>query len=274
MSVTFQRTHHFTAALVVVFFFGVMGGFLFQRAQSLLGPTAGPGASGTPSADKGSLAATLGSPTDSATASSLFGQIANLQSRVDAIAPGGEVTIKRVFVTSTSYNGDLKTAGGGATGLQGADNLCQARANVASLGGTWKALLADSTTNAFDRLGYNWDLLTDLKGRTVMTRLGAWGRIGWDYSENISSINGHGRPQSLLQPIYISDLGSQSLNSTAWTGFSSDGFNAVGFMCNNWTTSSSGSYGGWGSANRISDLWASGGTTFCNDTQPLYCFEQ
>jgi len=89
MPVTFQRTHHFTATLVVVFFFGVMGGFLFQRAQSILGPTSGPGDVGTPSADKGSLATTIGSSSDSSAQTSLFGQLANLKDRIDAIAPGG-----------------------------------------------------------------------------------------------------------------------------------------------------------------------------------------
>jgi hypothetical protein len=38
---------------------------------------------------------------------------------------------KFVFVTSTLYNGDLKTAGGGMNGMDGANRICQQRANAA-----------------------------------------------------------------------------------------------------------------------------------------------
>ena len=31
---------------------------------------------------------------------------------------------KRIFATRETYTGDLKTAGGGSTGLEGADNIC------------------------------------------------------------------------------------------------------------------------------------------------------
>ena len=51
---------------------------------------------------------------------------------------------RTVFVTSeTTTNGDLKTAGGGADGLEGGDNLCQAAAdspNSIVPAGTYKSL--------------------------------------------------------------------------------------------------------------------------------------
>ncbi len=48
---------------------------------------------------------------------------------------------KRIFVTSTAYNGNLG-------GVAGANSICQTRANAASLGGTWKALICSSTQDA------------------------------------------------------------------------------------------------------------------------------
>jgi hypothetical protein len=54
-------------------------------------------------------------------------------------------SVKRVFVTSTTYPGDLD-------GLDGADSKCQGRAVAAGLPGMLKAWLSDSTQAARDRL--------------------------------------------------------------------------------------------------------------------------
>ena len=76
---------------------------------------------------------------------------------------------KRVFVTSTTYDGNLG-------GLAGADAKCAARAAAAGLSGTYKAWLSSSTTSAASRLTHatvpykrtdgvtvanNWTDLTD-----------------------------------------------------------------------------------------------------------------
>lgn len=91
MSVTFKKTHHFTASLVVVFFFGFMGGFLIQKVQSLAGPTAGPNDQGVgvASSAKGLLSGVIGSPADSSAVNSIFGKIAYLDGRISAITGGG-----------------------------------------------------------------------------------------------------------------------------------------------------------------------------------------
>lgn len=52
---------------------------------------------------------------------------------------------KTVFITSQVFNGNLG-------GLAGADAKCQQLATAAGLGGTYKAWLSDSTTDARDRL--------------------------------------------------------------------------------------------------------------------------
>ncbi len=65
----------------------------------------------------------------------------------DAPAPA-----KRVFVTSQSFNGDLRTAGGMRTGIESADAICQLYAEAGALGGTWIAWISDASTDAIDRV--------------------------------------------------------------------------------------------------------------------------
>jgi hypothetical protein len=58
---------------------------------------------------------------------------------------GSSTAPKRIFLTSTVYDGNLG-------GLAGADAKCQARADAAQLGGTWKAILSTRTVDAADRI--------------------------------------------------------------------------------------------------------------------------
>jgi hypothetical protein len=52
---------------------------------------------------------------------------------------------RRIFLTSTVYSGDLG-------GLAGADATCQARADAANLGGTWRAILSTRQVDARDHV--------------------------------------------------------------------------------------------------------------------------
>ena len=70
----------------------------------------------------------------------------------EEIAFCGDLLFKTVFVTSSTHTGDLKTEGGGATGLEGADNICNLRAQEAGLPGTYTAWLSDSSTDAKERV--------------------------------------------------------------------------------------------------------------------------
>ncbi len=56
--------------------------------------------------------------------------------------PGG---VKRVFVTSTPYNGAFGS-------VQKGDALCVATAKAAGVGGTWVAWLSDQTKEAVDHV--------------------------------------------------------------------------------------------------------------------------
>ena len=51
----------------------------------------------------------------------------------------------RVFITSSTYSGDLG-------GVAGADAKCQLAADAEALGGTWRAWLSTSTEDAFARI--------------------------------------------------------------------------------------------------------------------------
>jgi hypothetical protein len=59
---------------------------------------------------------------------------------------------KYVFATSTSYSGDFKTPTGAATGLEGADKICQVAATGAGLSGTFQAWISTSTVHAIDHV--------------------------------------------------------------------------------------------------------------------------
>ncbi len=57
----------------------------------------------------------------------------------------GSASIKRVFVTSVLFSGNLG-------GLTGADAECQSTADAQFLGGTWKAWISSGSVNAIDRI--------------------------------------------------------------------------------------------------------------------------
>ena len=58
----------------------------------------------------------------------------------------------RVFVTKSSFTGDLQTAARRYSGLEAADALCQLAADGATIGGHWAAWLSDKNMDAIDRI--------------------------------------------------------------------------------------------------------------------------
>src|SRR3989344_4313337 len=92
----------------------------------------------------------------------------------------------KVFVTSTLYSGNLG-------GLAGADARCQERANVANLGGTWKAWLSDTTTSAASRLEHSPNPYTLVNGRII--------------ADNWEGLTGTGY---LKSPIKINEFGNEA----------------------------------------------------------------
>lgn len=173
---------------------------------------------------------------------------------------------KRVFVTSTIYTGNLG-------GLAGADSQCQTRANAASLGGTWRAWLSDSSQSPSNRFIQSSGPYRLLNGTTIAN---SWS----DLTDGI-----------LAAPINISELGTTPPNtvdicgiglggSNVYTGTTAQGtlFNPGNpFICNNWSTSSSSVWADFGATVRTNTEWSNicyAGSANCSQFARLYCFEQ
>lgn len=185
----------------------------------------------------------------------------------DAALPPIVPNAKRVFETSTKFSGDLKTAGGGVDGVDGADKLCSTAAQAAALGGTWKAWISSSTANAFDRLTdvspwYLVDRRTKVfdskTGRLQgAVRVGPWANI---------DVNEFGVKNDLF--------------GNTWTGTHIRAVPAPmtsGFTCNDWTSSRPiNPYQGLTGVGISLDetYWSDGSTSACNNAHRLYCFEQ
>ena len=83
--------------------------------------------------------------------SGLFLLVAACEATNSPNARSSAQSIRTVFTTSYVFNGDLATAGGGTTGLNGADKLCQlAAGSVGAIvpAGNYIALLSTSSVNA------------------------------------------------------------------------------------------------------------------------------
>lgn len=170
--------------------------------------------------------------------------------------------VKRVFVTSTTYNGNLG-------GLSGADAKCQERANIASLGGTWKAWLSDTNTSAASRLTHNTGPYKLLNNAQVANN---WADLIDGYMVWYINADETGKE---IKP-------QQYMTYRAWTGSRENGekIGDMGSYCQNWTTSVaydgqraySGTSGEIFSYSRWS--WSPYGSNPCSDPNRLYCFEQ
>lgn len=156
---------------------------------------------------------------------------------------------KRLFVTAASYSGDFHGALASSKapyGAAAADALCQAAADAAALGGTWKAYVQDQTTLPNDRL----------------TSAGPWylldGKKAFNNKANLVT-----KP---LAPIEVDEQGKRAFSATVWVGSNAGG------TCANWSTSS---YNQWAQTASTSDTesWRGSSTDSCDGKNRLYCFE-
>lgn len=157
---------------------------------------------------------------------------------------GGLAGTKRVFVTSTTYTGDLD-------GINGADSKCNLSAQAGGLSGTWVAWVSSDAAKAIDRITGNgpWMLLNTTRA--------------FNNKANLSTLP--------LVPINIDENGHQATSPrSVWTGTNSGG-GASSSNCSGWN--STGTYGSVGDFATVSD-WTASSTDGCNQTAHLYCFEQ
>lgn len=166
---------------------------------------------------------------------------------------GSSSGVKRVFVTSKTYSGNLLTEGGGASGLAGADNLCNQLG--ATLGGTWVAWLSEGAS-AFDRV----------------TGQGPWYRVDGTTLVFPDREALKGLP---LVPISTDELGlTHNTDLQAWTGTDVGGtISATGTRCLGWS-SGVGFFGQYGDITVSGPQWTNAGLDGCEmGDNRLICFE-
>lgn len=152
----------------------------------------------------------------------------------------------KIIFLSATYNGSLG-------GLAGADAKCQTEANNASLSGTFKAFLSDSTTNVKDRLFHNTGPYKRKDGALIAN--------DWD-----ALISG-----SIDNAINIKADGSSS-DGGVWTGTTTTF--TTGAHCSDWTDNSPFASGKAGLTTGVGSAWVDNSSPTCNIPGSLYCVEQ
>lgn len=173
----------------------------------------------------------------------------------------------RVFVTSQLYTGDLG-------GLAGADAKCQALADAASLGGTYKAWLSSSTVDARERLTHSSKPYVLVDGSVVAND---WDEFASDQHQRPIDLTetGGATPQMAGIPaVYTGSWSNGTLHT--WTKL---GFSEVEAICEDWQSTTY--YGTAGLIEAVEDgmatedeLWSRGGVAACSTALSLYCLEQ
>ena len=166
------------------------------------------------------------------------------------------IPMKRVFITSANYNGNLG-------GLSGADGKCQQLANSKSFGGIWKAWLSSSETAAGDRLTHAGIAYRLVDGITIIAN---------NWNDLVDGV--------IINPINKDENGSAK-TSYVWTTTNADGTTSFpdfpNEYCNDWNSSlnSLGGRFGWsGSTNAQWTFHVGDGNACGASGLPLYCFEQ
>jgi hypothetical protein len=233
------------ASLTVLFFFTEIAACTSSASTGPTQPDASATDSGFP-ADGDSATTDGGQPGQPDSAGD--GAIPDVAADAPDTAPPPR---KRVFVTSTEYDGDLKTAGAGTDGLSGADALCAARASVAGLSGTFLAYLSTSTVNAKNRIADvgPWYLVD--KTTEVFPSKAA-----------LSTTPLHAIEQTELGTVVVKSVHT---GTTTGGGATSD-------TCTDWTTTSTNQT--YGSCSEVTSSWVAFGVAPCIDNGAIYCFEQ
>lgn len=161
---------------------------------------------------------------------------------------------KRVFISSTGYDGNLR-------GLTGADQICQTLADSVNLNGIWKAWLSDSITSVSDRFAHSDYpyVLIDEKTKIADN----WLRLT---SAPLAAI------------INITETKTIVSKANVWTNTNIDGSRAYtrpGLICGDWNKNVKIRTGIYGKNNLYTSAqWTNFDSISCNKERKLYCFEQ
>jgi len=167
---------------------------------------------------------------------------------------GGSTGPKRVFVTSTSYSGNLQSAGGGNSGTAGGDALCNLAAQAAGVSGQYTAWLSSDSMRAFDRI----------------TGSGPWILMG---TTTVLFNNKASLATQPLAAINRNERGQIESGNVYWTGTSAGG-GPSGSDCNDWTSGSVAFDGTIGIGDVPTYDWTNETTASCSSQRALLCFER
>jgi hypothetical protein len=156
---------------------------------------------------------------------------------------GGPCT---VFVTSTTFNGNLGDLGGGYP-------VCQARAISAGLAGTYRAWLSTAAIGAGSRFVHSTGPYRLVTGATIAS----------DWTDLTDA--------TLAAPIDRTENGIQ-VASPVWTGTDASG-QTTGSTCADWTSSSSANLGRAGATASTDAGWTTTDVDTCASSYHLYCFQ-
>ena len=176
------------------------------------------------------------------------------------------ISFKKVFVTSSSWNGNLNTA-------SGANNKCQNHAASAGLDGTFKAWLSYYSNG--DRGPLNsFDHSTDSFPYYLVA---AQGGVGARVANNWADL-----VDGTIQHQVNADQNGNTVadGTTVWTGVTSGGGPQTRHCKDPWSSSKWKygylfSQGGFGTIGPLNNgKWTSNGNANCNQSKRLYCFQQ
>jgi hypothetical protein len=152
---------------------------------------------------------------------------------------------KRVFITSTPYQGTFGSAEKG-------DELCAAAATVAGLGGSWVAWLSENSKDAADRI----------------QSPGPWYLVDQSTLVFANAAQLRTTPSAIIDQDEKGEMVSHT--NDVWTGTNTGGLHG-GSDCIGWLVSSSSAT--TGSLFSI-DLWTQSSNEVCTKQLRLYCFER
>jgi hypothetical protein len=206
----------------------------------------------------------------------------NLTGTFDRIFSDSFESLPRlVFVTSGAYNGDLMTAGAGASGVEGADNLCNQHAQAAGLPGTYTAWVSVGSEYAKDRI-------SGIGGPYYLPdEVGEFAEKVADDLNDILTCEGVFPDIECLDGPINRDENGAILDTRVWTGTRENG-NAFGIdlsaTCQAWTdgvgdgsgctgSSGTGGRGRIGESPHTRTFWTSTNFCGCQNLHHLYCFQ-
>jgi len=178
------------------------------------------------------------------------------------------VCTRRVFLTSELYTGDLG-------GLLGADLKCQALADAAGLGGTYKAWLSAPNMSAAERLTHIGKPYVLVDGTTVIAD--DWADLtdgGLDHGITLTQF-GTPFPQGGEPSCSV-----QTYGITTWTATKKDGsfqenpWTPGQGACFGWTSAAPNAGSSAGCSGYLDSAWTFMSAPMCPSAHALYCFEQ